>query len=462
MVSGTRVNNKPVPGPKGLPLVGVIPQLMRNPLELLEQATAEYGDIIRLSVGPKSIYVLRHPSFFRDVLFDREDSFSKGSINKILASVGGNSLISAEGEFWKRQRRLVQPAFHRKRLAILSSYMTDAISKMCDRWEEKAERGEPIDMIPEMSSITRDIIIATILGGDLGKRGDEVEKAVDILMEVLGKRIWTFALPSWIPLPGKKEFEESLKLLDDTIYGLIAKQKEIGPDKGAENLLNMLLNMRDEDGNGMDDKQMRDEIVTFFIAGYETSTLALAWTWYFLSQNPQYFNTLFNEVDSVLADRTPTMEDLNTLVYSRMVFQEALRARSPSWMIPRETVEDIQLGEYLIPAKSVVILSQYLMHRHPEFWEDPDTYNPERFRPEANNPSIKTAYMPFGGGPRQCIGINFATMEAQFIIAMVAQRFQLDLVDDAPIQPVMKATIHPSRPIEMRLKRRLRERSVGS
>lgn len=461
MVSSTRLTSTTVPGPKGYPVIGVIPQLMRNPLQLLEQATKEYGDIIRLTVGPQSIYVVRHPALIREVLYEKEASFSKGSISKVLASVGGNSLITSEGEFWKRQRRLVQPAFHRKRLAILSTYMTDAIHKMCDRWEEKVDKGEKIDMIREMSSITRDIIIATILGGDLGERGDEVEKAVDILMDVLGKRIWTFALPSWVPLPGKKEFEESLQLLDETIYRLIAKQKEIGPDEGADNLLNMLLNMRDEDGNGMDDKHMRDEIVTFFIAGYETSSLALAWTWYYLCQNPQYFNDLFSEVDSVLGDRTPGMEDLNSLIYSRMVFQEAMRARSPSWMIPRETIEDIQMGDYLIPAKSVVILSQYLMHRHPDFWEDPDTYNPERFRPEANNPSVKTAYMPFGGGPRQCIGINFATMEAQFIISMVAQRFQMEMINNEPIAPVMKATIHPSRPIEMRLKRRLRERVVG-
>lgn len=440
-----------VPAPKGIPFFGNVHQMLRNPLATLENAFKSQGDLIRIRLGPQDLYVIANPEHMREILYDNPDAYSKGGLNAVLTTLAGNGLVMMEGEPWRRQRRLLQPTMHRQRLTEMTKVMTDLIGVMCDEWEQKARSNTPLNMVEEMTRVARIVIIDTVLGGVLSKEDDRVDKTVGTLIKSLGTRLWTYKLPNWLPLPGKKEFDDALVTLNETIYEIIALARKENRENGND-LLSMLLAMRDEDGQPLPDKQIRDEMVSIFIAGYETTAMAMSWTWYFMGRNPHLYDRLVKEVDSVLGERTPVMADMGQLNYSRMVFQEALRIHPSAWMVPRETVNDSKFGDYVIPAKSPLIVCSYLLHHHPDYWENPSVYDPDRFDPEKNLEATKTAFMPFGAGPRQCMGINFAMLEAQLVISMVAQRFTMELVDDREIKPAIQTTLHPERDIMVRLK----------
>lgn len=453
MVASNQSTSAQVPGPKGIPLLGNIHQMLSNPLKTLENAFNNHGDLIRLQLGPQNLYVIANPKHMRDILYDNPDSYSKGGLNAVLTMLAGNGLVMLEGDAWRRQRRLLQPTMHRQRLAEMTKVMTDLISDMCDRWEQAALAGKPLNMVEEMTRVARVVIIDTVLGGALSKDDDRVDKTVGTLIKSLGMRFWTYSLPSWLPLPGKKEFDDALVTLNTTIFEIIALAREKGNHDGSD-LLSMLLAMRDEDGQPLSDKQIRDEMVSIFIAGYETTAIAMAWTWYFLARHPHYYQRLMDEVDTVLEGRVPVMADMGRLNFPRMVFQESLRLHPSAWFIPRETINETKFGDYVIPPKSPLLICSYLLHHHPEYWEDPMVFNPDRFDPEKNLEATKIAFMPFGAGPRQCMGINFAMLEAQLVISMVAQRFTMELVEDREIKPVIQTTLHPERDILIRLKLR--------
>jgi len=453
MVASNVSTSPQIPGPKGIPLLGNIHQMLSNPLKTLENAFNNYGDLIRLRLGPQDLYVIANPEYMRDILYDNPDSYSKGGLNAVLTLLAGNGLVMLEGDAWRRQRRLLQPTMHRQRLTVMTKVMTDLIGEMCDRWEAAALADKPLNMIDEMNRVARVVIIDTVLGGALSKDDDRVDQLVGTLIKTLGMRFWTYSLPKWLPLPGKKEFDEALVTLNTTIYEIIAQARQKGQYDGND-LLSMLLGMRDEDGQALSDKQIRDEMVSIFIAGYETTAIAMAWTWYFLARHPHYYQRLMDEVDTVLEGRVPVMADMGRLNFPRMVFQESLRLHPSAWFIPRETINETKFGDYVIPPKSPLLICSYLLHHHPEYWEDPMVFNPDRFDPEKNLEATKIAFMPFGAGPRQCMGINFAMLEAQLVISMVAQRFTMELVDNREIKPTIQTTLHPERDILIRVKLR--------
>lgn len=450
-----------VPGPQGYPLIGVLPSLLSDPLRTIEQAMNRYGDLIRLPIGPQKIYLLRNPEHIREVLYDQQQRFEKGAIFRVLGSVAGSGLVTSEGELWQRQRRLIQPAFHRQRLATLATRMTDATQTVVDRWQALAESNTPFDLAQEMMLLTQSIIVATMFGTTLGDDAAPIGDAVSTVLRGLGQRMWTFALPKWVPLPGRRSFQEAMTILDTTVYRMINSRRTTGDSH--DDLLDMLLAARDGQTNqGMSDQQVRDEVMTIFIAGHETTGNALGWTWFLLAKHPDIMQRVYAEVDSVLGTRVPTMTDLPQLRYTRMVIQEAMRLYSTSWMIPRASVSDTTIGEYAIPAKSVMILSPYFMHRHPTIWRDAEQFNPERFNPDHEEEAVRKAYLPFGGGPRQCIGSQFAMMEAQFIVAMIAQRYQLQLVPGQRIEPKAHATLHPPAGIHVTTRLREKAHDVGA
>jgi cytochrome P450 len=444
------------PGPRGLPGVGNLPQLLRNPLRALEQGAAEYGDVVRYQIGPRDLYVLRHPEHIRQVLLDPQ-LFCKGDMARVFAQIAGNGLAMSEGEFWKRQRRLIQPAFHRQRIASMAQTMVEVIDGFAHHWEEATLSGETFNIAQEMKSLTQQIIAKTMFGSTLDPaQVVEAGKAVNTVFAGLGQHMLTAGLPDWVPLPGRKEFYRSLEFLNTLVYEVIAERRAQGID--GEDLLGMLLAARDSsDGLGMTDKELRDEVMTIFIAGYETTANGLFWMWYVLGQRPDLLERLRNEVDTVVGDRLPTFADSMQLVYTRMFVSEALRLYSPSGFIPRTCAADAEIGGYHLPAKSLLFLSQYLVHRHPEFWEKPNEFIPERFDPVNPHEATRHAYLPFGGGTRQCIGSQFAMMEACFIMAMLVQRFDVSALHQTVIEPKFSTTIQPSAPMYVRISERVRE-----
>jgi cytochrome P450 len=442
------------PGPRGLPGVGNLPQLLRDPLRALENGAAQYGDLVRYRLGPRDLYVLRHPEHIRQVLFDPQ-RFCKGDMARVFGTIAGNGLAMSEGEFWKRQRRLIQPAFHRQRIAHMADTMVQVIQAYAVRWEEAARSGEELNIGQEMKSLTQQVIAKTMFGSTLDPaQVVEAGKAVNTVFAGLGLHMLTAGLPSWLPLPGRKEFYRSLEFLDKLVYEVIAERRAKGID--GDDLLGMLLAARDDsDGVGMTDKELRDEVMTIFIAGYETTANGLFWVWYVLARRPDLLERLQAEVDTVLAGRLPTFADSMQLVYTRMFISETLRLYSPSGFIPRTCASDSEIGGYHIPAGSLLFLSQYLVHRHPDFWERPHEFIPERFDPNKPNEATRHAYLPFGSGTRQCIGNQFAMMEASFIVAILLQRFAITASTLEAIEPKFSTTIQPRSPMYVRVSERV-------
>jgi cytochrome P450 len=429
----------PAPGPRGYPLLGVMPSLARNPLQFLDTMVRQYGDIVRLPLGPREMYIIAHPDLAKAVLQDQHADFVKGPIFRLFSPLIGQGLVASEGDFWRQQRRLIQPAFHRQRLASLAEAMTDEVSKLLDTWTTRAATRTSFDIAEEMTQLTQQIIIRTMFSTAVGAQ--DAGRAISIVFHYFSKRLWTFFLPSWVPLPGRGAFERALERLNRTVYQIIETRRQAST--AQPDLLTMLLEARAEDGSGMSDQQIRDEVMNIFVAGHETTAHALTWVWYALSQHPDVAARLEAEVAQVVGTRVPTIEDLSRLTYTRMVIEETMRLYPPAWMIPRATISPVTLGAYQLPAHAAVLVCPYFTHRHPDFWEQPETFDPERFAPHRERERVRYAYFPFGGGPRQCIGSHFAMMEAQFIVAMVVQRYCVNLVANHTVIPQADSTLRP-------------------
>ena len=433
-----------IPGPHGLPWVGILPRLWRDrPLQFFLDATLRYGDVVRLEMGPHPVFLVTHPNDVQRVLQENNRNYRKGY--ESVAPVLGNGLVTSEGEVWLRQRRLMQPAFHRSRIAAMAETMTRVTAATLERWEQVAERGEPLDVAQEMMRLTQQIIVQTMFGLHIPADPDRVGRAFDAALAFMNQ---FFVMPidalRRLPTPGNLRFQRAIRFLDKLIYRMIEERRAEGGQH--DDLLSMLVHARDEEtGEGMSERQLRDEIFTIYLAGHETTANGLAWTWYYLSKHPELRRRLEAEVEQSLGGRTPTAEDARSLPYARMLFDETLRLMPPAWMFARRSIEGDELGGYPIPADATVMLSPYVTHHRPDLWDNPEGYDPERFAPGADEGRAKYAYFPFGGGPRLCIGNNFAFMEAQLILAMVAQRFHLDLVPGQTIQPKAIATLQAPR-----------------
>ena len=440
------------PGPRnilpGLWYVG----FRRDPIRFFMRLAHQYGDIVYFHLGPQRVFLLNHPDLIRDILVTHDSNFVKGRGLERAKLLLGEGLLTSEGELHRRQRRLMQPAFHRLRLKAYSEIMVQAADRLQDSWEE----GMVLDLDHVMKGLTLSIVGRTLFGADVGREASELEEALTAAMKLWRKMMLPFAETlEKFPLPSVRKFRNARRRLDETIYRIIEERRR-KPDL-HDDLLSMLLAAQDTEGDGgqMTDLQLRDEVMTLFLAGHETTANALTWTWYLLSQNPEIETRFHAEVDRLPKGKVSSAEDLPLLTYTEKVFAESMRLFPPAWLIGRRALRDYEIPPYRIPAQSLVLMSQYVMHRDERYYPDASQFDPERWTPEAKASRPKFAYFPFGGGPRQCIGDGFAWMEGVLLLAAIGRTWKFRLVPGHPVKMQPLVTLRPKYGMKMILEKRL-------
>lgn len=413
---------------------------IRNPLRFFLWLTQTYGDIVQYRASVEPAYLVNHPDYIRHVLQSNGVNYNKDTfLNKhLIESLTGQGLLTSENPLWREQRRLIQPAFHRRSLATFAGLMTDAACRTVARLEA-IPPGETVDIAREMTRLTLDIVTQALFGYDISGHADLIGASLETMVTI-GK-------------PRHRKVREGTELLDRIVYDIIDARRS-RPDVARDDLLAMLLNARYDDGSPMPDRQVRDEVMALLVAGHETTANTLSWTWYLLAQNPAVVERLEAEVEGVLGGRVPGPDDFSRLVYTDWVIQEAMRLYPSAWSISRRALGDDEIGGYFIPAGAVVAMSPYTMHRHPAFWDEPERFDPERFTPERVADRPRFAYFPFGGGARQCIGNHFALMESLTIIPTLTQRFRMRPRWEAPIEEHALITLRPRGGVPVALERR--------
>jgi cytochrome P450 len=413
-------------------------QMVRNPIQFYQNIAAQYGDIVCYRPAPEPAYLLNHPDYIRHVLLDNNHNYSKDTYsNRAFAKVVGGGLLTSEGEQWRKQRRMMQPAFHHTRLEKLDGMIVEAAQSMLDGWQKAFETHQPIDIAREMSALTLTVTIRSLFGVDLG---DEVREIGEIINRAA----------SYLEKPSSPRLIQSAKEFGAVVDRIIQQRRQNFKDGG--DLLSSMMMTRDENGNpAMDDEQLRTQVMTLMLAGYETTASTLTWTWHLLSQNLWAMDRLRSEVRDTLQSRPPRYADLDRLLFTGMVLDESLRMFPPAWILGRRAIADDVIDGFFIPANAVIAICIYVLHRHPNFWVDADTFNPERFSEENIKGRNKFAYIPFGAGPRQCIGNNFGLMEAALVMACVLQRFELHSIPGMEVQPQALFVLRPNRDVLMSL-----------
>ncbi|HET6899914.1 MAG TPA: cytochrome P450 [Vicinamibacteria bacterium] len=431
----------PVPfGPKGPPVLGQLLAFRRDPLEFLTRIAREYpGDIVRFRPGPRDSYLVKDPDLVKEILVTRQHDFSKSRGLDWAKLFLGEGLLTSEGEFHTRQRRLAQPAFHRQRIGAYAEDMVRRTVDARDRWSA----GQVLDVDGEMMRLTLAVVSSTLFGTDVAASADEVREDLAAIIGLFPRfSLPLFGLIQKLPIPSNVRFNRAVARLDALVYGIIAQRQRDPGDRG--DLLSMLLLARDEEGGGgMSERQLRDEVITLLLAGHETTANALTWTWYLLSQNEEADARWREELRRVLGDRAPTAEDIPALRYTEMVLAESMRLFPPAWGMGRRALRDLTLGGFTIRRGSVLALSPYIVHRDPRLWPDPLRFDPERFTAEAKAERPRFAYFPFGAGARSCIGEPFAWMEGVLLLATIGQRWRLRLLPGHPVEPKALMTLRP-------------------
>jgi cytochrome P450 len=447
-------DNRSVPGVTGLALFRMLPEFRRDPLNTFSDLARRHGHFIRFK-GLLTAYQLTRPEDIEHVLQTNQQNYRKGRMYAEARASIGNGLLVSEGDFWRRQRRLAQPAFHRYRIAALAAVMTDSTEAMLGRWDKDKRGGRPFDVVPEMKRLALRIVGLAVFSTDLGADMDIIANSLEVARAHFMHRMWQpVRLPVGIPTRRNRALRRAIREAESVIYRIIREHRE-RPESDAGDLLSMLMSARDEEtGEGMNDRQLRDESATIITAGHETTAIALSWTWYLLSRHEEVERKLHEELSAVLGGRTPTFEDLPKLRYTLMVVEESMRLYPPAWVVGRTAVAADEVGGRRIEAGAEVILSPYITHRHPDFWDEPGSFIPERFAPEKSAGRHRFAYFPFGGGSRVCIGNNFALAEAQLILATVAQRYRLRLAPGQAVEPEASFTLQPRGGIMMGLEER--------
>jgi cytochrome P450 len=438
------------PGPKSSAPGGQLVAMTRDPLSFMMKLASNYGEIAHFKLGPQDTVLINRPDYINDILVAHDWNFLKGRGLKRARRVLGRGLLTSEGNFHRRQLRLAQPAFHKQRIAGYASVMVEYAARTRERWQD----GETLDVAQEMMRLTLAIVAKTLFDADVEAEAVQIGGA---LTEIL-KMFETFSSPltdilDKLPTAANRRIARARERLDETIYRIIDERRGSGEDRG--DLLSMLLMAQDEEGSGgMSDDQLRDELMTLFLAGHETTANALAWTWYLLSQNPEVEALLHAELSDVLGDRLPSMDDLPRLQYTERVLTESMRCYPPVWIMGRRSIGSYKVGEYTIPAGSIVLISQYVMHHNERYYPEPFKFDPERWTPEATAARPKYSYFPFGGGPRLCVGEQFAWAEGILIVATMAQRWKMHYVGKQPVEMQPLITLRPKHGLQMKLERR--------
>lgn len=420
-----------------------------TPEAFIRDVTREPG-VRQIPLPRSSPYVVSDPALIDEVLVGRSKLFIKDAMTRALSAIVGDGLLVSDGEHWRRQRRLAQPAFHRERIAAYGATMVEHAERLSARWRD----GEAIDIHAAMMRLTLDIVAATLFASGVD------QAAADAIAGSINEIMARFANPAhsffpWLgrlPLPVNRRYVAAQANIDAVIRGIIADKRRTGRDEG--DLLSMLLHARDVDGGQMSDKDLRDEALILFVAGHETTALALSWTWMLLSQHPAAWARLVAELDEVLGDRAPTMDDVPRLKYTEWVILESMRLYPPAWSIGREATVDVELGGVTIPRRGQLWLFQWATHRDPRYFPRPDEFEPERWDGDLQRRLPRCAYFPFGGGPRLCIGINFAMLEAVLVLAALARRWRPFVrAEDRP-RPQFSITLRPASGMRATLQRR--------
>jgi cytochrome P450 len=436
----------PAPGPRGHPLLGSLPRARRDPISLFMDSFRDYGEVVRFHFGPMVAHLISSPAGAIHVLAENNKNYGKQTRGyRNLRYVLGNGLLTSEGEAWRRQRRIAQPAFHRQRIAGFAQTMVRAAEDVASDLESR--RGREIDMHHEMMRLTLRVVGQTLLAYDPTDAADQVGAALTYLLAIANERSSRILeLPPILPTRENLKFRRARATLDAVVLRMIGERRKNPGDRG--DLLSMLIEARDaESGEAMDDRQLRDEAMTIFLAGHETTANALTFTWLLLSRYPQAFRELRAELQRVMGGRSPNIDDLPALTLTRRILQESMRLYPPAWIIARSVIGRDEIAGYEIPARSILLISPYVVHRHPGLWEDPEGFDPQRF---ASEPA-RGAYLPFGGGPRMCIGNAFATMEAELVLATLAQRLRFDLVPGGNVELEPSITLRPRNGLKMQV-----------
>jgi cytochrome P450 len=416
-------------------------------------AARDFGDVAYLKIGSRRGFLITNPADVRHVLQDNARNYHKSPLYAKLRMSLGNGLLTSEDEFWLRQRRIAQPAFHRQRIAALAGVMADAARDTAAQWDAIVSTKEPTDVGEEMMRLTRTVVLRALLGANLGPFARDIDQAWTIINQQIGESFWSLGLTDRLPTSRHRKFQAARAVLRGAVDHVIRERRR-NPSESTD-LLSMLLAARDEEtGEAMTDEQLRVEVTTFLLAGQETTSLALTWTWYLLSQHPLARGRLEDELDTVLNGRLPEYADLANLPYTRMVIDEAMRLYPPAWGFSRQALADDVLGGFQLPRGWLAFIVPYVLHRLPAYWENPDVFDPERFLPEHAADRPKFLYVPFGAGPRQCIGNHFALIEAQLIVATLAQRYRLHLLRGHPVEPWALITLRPRFGMPMIIERR--------
>jgi cytochrome P450 len=431
-------NYKFPPGPSaGFKRWSLGPLNNGDPLGYFTEIAREYGDFAGIQILNFRILLVNHPDAIEEVLVKHPRKFIKGRVLKANKRVFGEGLLTSEGDFWLRQRRLAQPAFHRARIASYASTMAEYAERLLHEWQD----GEERDIHKEMMRLTLQIVGKTLFDADVERDAQDVGKSLELLLHLGANFRRTIFVPQWLPTPTNIRVERAIRQIEKVLYRIIAEKRSSGRDAG--DLLSMLLAAQDEDGTRMTDKQLRDEAITLFLAGHETTANTLSWTWWLLAQNPAVEAKLHAELRTVLGGRAPSIDDLPRLVYTNHVITESMRLYPPAWGTARTAIEDLEIGGYSVPKNSGVSFAQWTVHRDPRWYDAPLEFRPERWEGDLLKRLPRFAYFPFGGGPRQCIGNSFALMEAAMVLATIAQQYRFRLVEGHPVVPLASITLRP-------------------
>lgn len=440
----------PAPGPKGQLLMGVMREFNDDTLAFIERCQRDYGDVVHTRFLWVHAYFIYNPDDIETLLATNARSYRKAASlrSPFFLRLVGNGLVTSEGEFWRRQRRLAQPAFHRQRISSYGETMVQYAQRMIDTWSD----GEQRDLSRDMTRLTLEVVVKTLFNADVSREADHVGQILTSLVKPFASQATLkWILDNRLPTPEHRRYYNAVSEIDRIVFRIIAERRASGYDEG--DLLSMLLQAQDDDGTRMSDAQLRDEVMTLFLAGHETTALSLSWSWYLLALHPEKEKKFHAELEEVLGGRPPEVSDLPKLKYTEMIAKEVMRLYPPAYAVGREAIEDTELGGFPVPKGTQIFAFQWVTQRDPRYFDEPAAFKPERWANGMSEQLPKYAYFPFGGGPRQCIGNYFAMMEIVLLLATLGQRFRFSLVgEEVEVLPVL--SLRPKSGIKVKLHHR--------
>jgi cytochrome P450 len=459
--SDTDKNNgiaRPLPPRAGPPVVGSLPSLLRDPLGFFLSAPQKYGDVYTIDLGLTHVIALNHPRHAQYVLRDNARNYGKGgALWDTIRGLTGNGLPASEGDYWLRQRRMMQPHFHKDRIAAMANLMLQAIEETMQPWEQAAESGEPFNVADALNHVTLKVVVKATLGGDISRAESErISAALAYSLDYMVRGMVLRSLPRWLPVPGRRRFEEEVRAIDEILFGIMARRRNSQESGGGGDILGMLLDTVDaETGERMTDQQVRDEVVSLVVAGYESTAMSLAFSFESLARRPELMKRIQNELDAAVGQGPLSFAQVPRLPQTLAVFQEALRLYPPAYWTMRGAIQDDVIDGFRIPAGTMIGVMTCVIQRHPDLWNDPHEFDPSRFSPEQQKGRHPLAWIPFGVGQRQCIGRDFALLEGQFALAWALSRFDFEPIPGRETKRRISTTLRPDA-VWLRLRRRSR------